>query len=149
MSDNISHKELVDKGALFLTQIKNWKFRCQYAVTEFKCSGVQEQPDILGFDSCKQILIEVKVSRMDFKRDFKKVCRQLDGCSDLGTFRYYLAPKGIIKVDELPDNWGLLEFDNEIKVIKESGTFIPNQQATTNLYYSIIRRTNKQQILTF
>ncbi|BBI90438.1 hypothetical protein HYO65_gp046 [Tenacibaculum phage PTm1] len=27
----------------------------------------------------------------------------------MGDFRFFIAPKGMIKVDELPNNWGLIE----------------------------------------
>lgn len=42
----------------------------------------------------------------------------------VGDFRYYMAPPGIIKPDELPKNWGLLEVHSKIiRVIAEAKKF--------------------------
>jgi hypothetical protein len=66
-----------------------------------------ETPDAIGFKSFESILIEVKVSRGDFLRDAKKRHRQ-DG-EGMGDLRYYMAPAGMIKSEEVPAGWGLLE----------------------------------------
>lgn len=51
------------------------------------------------------MLVEVKVSRSDFLRDKHKPHRHTGG---LGDFRYYMCPEGMIKIEDLPDRWGLL-----------------------------------------
>ena len=73
-----------------------------------------EKPDVIGFNKCggNTTLIEVKTSRADFKRDFKKPFR-VDQERGMGTFRYYCCPEGIITRDDLPDNWGLLIYKNK------------------------------------
>ena len=53
-------------------------------------------------------MIEVKVSRSDFFADKKKPERKAGG---VGTYRFYLAPAGLIAVTDLPESWGLLEFN--------------------------------------
>lgn len=52
-------------------------------------------------------MIEVKVTRSDFLADRKKPHRQ--GGKGMGSWRYYMAPEGLISVGELPDGWGLIE----------------------------------------
>lgn len=67
-----------------------------------------EQPDVLGITSYgKSILVEVKVSRSDFRADFKKPWRK-DGAG-IGDVRVYLVPEGLVNVDEVPYGWQLWE----------------------------------------
>lgn len=68
----------------------------------------REVPDVLGFlPNGDSILIEVKRSLQDFKRDAKKNHRQSIG---MGFTRYYLTPTGLLKETDLPDDrWGWLE----------------------------------------
>lgn len=69
-----------------------------------------EQPDVIGWVGLGYSwLIEVKVSRADFLKDKKKFQR-LYPEKGMGDERYYLAPAGLIKLSELPDRWGLLEW---------------------------------------
>lgn len=85
---------------------------CIVAVSECKPFDNGEIPDALGFRSVgweeHSVLVEVKVSRADFLADAKKPHR-IDPALGLGAFRYYLAPAGLIAVDELPSGWGLIE----------------------------------------
>ena len=57
----------------------------------------------------RQVLVEVKVSRADFRADLAKPHRR-DPALSGGTYRYYLAPAGLLAVDELPPRWGLIEY---------------------------------------
>ncbi|MFT0546998.1 hypothetical protein ACMHYO_11720 [Allopusillimonas ginsengisoli] len=85
---------------------------CAVAVSECASGWVGERPDAIGFrftghaPTDGSVLVEVKVSRADFLADAKKPHRSGDG---LGSWRYYMAPKGLIQVDDLPPGWGLLE----------------------------------------
>lgn len=67
-----------------------------------------EQPDALGFRSGVSVLIECKTSRPDFLADKKKKFR-VDPAMGMGDWRFFLTPKGLISVSELPEGWGLLE----------------------------------------
>jgi hypothetical protein len=44
----------------------------------------------------------------DFKADARKQARNEDGFG-LGDFRYFMVPAGLVKPEELPARWGLLE----------------------------------------
>jgi hypothetical protein len=67
-----------------------------------------EYPDVLGFGSYgHSVLIEVKVSRSDFLCDKKKKFRMYPE-QGMGRYRFYMCPAGLIKPEELPNNWGLI-----------------------------------------
>lgn len=67
-----------------------------------------ERPDIFTADETGHTSVfEVKVSRSDWLSDRKKKWRR-PGCG-LGYWRAFIAPAGLIDVDEVPDNWGLIE----------------------------------------
>lgn len=67
----------------------------------------RERVDCIGYRHQCSVLIEVKVSKNDFFADNKKPERISGG---VGTYRFYLAPAGMINISELPPKWGLLEF---------------------------------------
>ncbi len=67
-------------------------------------------PDVIGWkNSCRSVLIECKISRSDFLADREKPFRK-NPENGMGCERFYLAPHGMIKKDELPRSWGLLEY---------------------------------------
>jgi hypothetical protein len=66
-------------------------------------------PDAIGWKhACHSVLVECKVSRSDFLADRAKPFRSKPG-KGIGCERFYLAPRGLIRTDELPEGWGLLE----------------------------------------
>jgi len=71
--------------------------------------------DVMGFRADASILIECKTSRSDFLADKNKPERrgEIEG---YGNYRLYLAPKGILKLTDLPVGWGLLEVNEKNKV---------------------------------
>jgi len=99
----VTHSKLVDLAVWWLRH-----YRCGVVLSEQACiSG--EMPDAIGWKkACHSVLIECKVSRPDFLADREKPCRQKPEIG-VGCERYYLAPKGLIRVPELPPGWGLLE----------------------------------------
>jgi len=79
-----------------------------------------EHPDVIGFstDSHYTVVIEVKVSRADFIADSHKSHRVNIG---MGRLKYFCCPDGMIKPEELHQDWGLLYLrDGKIVLIKES-----------------------------
>lgn len=102
---------------------------CVVALSECRTGFRCEVPDAIGFrTSDKQIssiLVEVKTSRADFLADINKPHRHSGG---VGDWRYYLAPEGLISIDELPDKWGLLEVNKRghIKVISGLALYYSN-----------------------
>lgn len=109
-----------------------------------------EIPDAWGLDSCGDTcVIEVKVSRADFLRDRKKYHRRRPEVG-MGNWRYYMAPVGLIKPEELPECWGLLEVHG--RIIKKAVQAGLNQGALQHkvdmaFMYSILRRLDCAGIL--
>jgi hypothetical protein len=109
-----------------------------------------ERPDAIGFRSNASCLIEVKVSRADFLVDTKKKFRK-DPAMGIGDWRFYMCPPGLIRVEDLPEGWGLL-YVVEGKVKKVHGwppntrwAAAPfagrsNQKAERDIMYSALRR---------
>jgi len=95
----MTHKELVQVAYKWL--LKNGGVG--FAFKELY-STAAEIPDVIGFDSWKSVVIEVKVSRSDFLNDKKKKHR----AKGMGNYRLFCCPTGLIKMEELPDKWGLI-----------------------------------------
>lgn len=74
--------------------------------TEFQGGYQQERPDAILFKTLESFLIETKISRADFLRDFKKPFRAKG--RGIGKYRYFACPTGLIKPEELPEKWGLI-----------------------------------------
>lgn len=150
------HYQLCCLGAKFLKSRKNaepWETPNKYVVVEL-VTLTAENPDIWATNGYQTTLVEVKTSHADFLADKKKWVRSeaadiADKC--LGNFRYYLCPAGVIAINELPDKWGLLEFDGKNIIKKKSATY---QKSSTDaellVLTSIMRRCGiKQQIFNF
>jgi len=139
----MKHDELVELGAKYLEGYRTacGKSMPAHAVVTTGI-GSGETPDVLAFyGSGHTTLIEVKVSRADFLKDGKKWFRRRPE-RGMGNRRYYLAPAGLIKVEELPDKWGLMELRGEkIKVVKlAEHTTDVCKYAEISVLMSLIRR---------
>lgn len=95
----MTHSELVEIAYEWLL-----KKNCGFAFKELH-SLTSEIPDAIGFKSTCSILLECKVSRSDFLADKRKTHKKGLG---MGNFRFYICPTGLIKKEDLPDNWGLI-----------------------------------------
>lgn len=96
------------------------RYRCGVVLSEQACvSG--EMPDAIGWKkACHSVLVECKVSRPDFLADRDKPFRRIPE-SGVGCERFYLAPHGLIRIEELPAGWGLLAVNGrEIERVKPS-----------------------------
>ena len=83
-------------------------YRCGIVLSEQSCAS-GETPDVIGWKGkCRSVLIECKISRADFLADREKPFRR-DPAQGMGCERFYLAPRGLIALTELPRGWGLLE----------------------------------------
>jgi len=149
----VLHTELVALAGRWLAK------GCKIAVTEVQTYST-ELPDCFGWQNgqihwlndeyvAKEVgfifttLVEVKVSRSDFLADFKKPHRlvQKDG---MGNYRYYCCPDGMIKPDELPENWGLLyERNGKIKSIKTAKFVESNKSGELWLLYNAAYKGKK------
>jgi hypothetical protein len=100
----MTHAQLVERAVRWLR-----RYRCGVVLSEQACvSG--EMPDAIGWkQACHSVLVECKVTRADFVADRTKPFRQKPE-TGVGSERFYLAPAGLVKIEELPAGWGLLEF---------------------------------------
>ncbi len=113
----LTHRQLCDLAV-------NWLKRpasrngpgCQVAFSESRGDWSGEMPDAIGFRAAVyrecSVLIEVKISRADFLNDRRKPHR-LEPATGMGVYRYFMAPTGLIAVDELPERWGLIEVNDK------------------------------------
>lgn len=100
------HSQLVRAAAAWLSA----RQRCTVVATEM-ASACGETPDAIGWKGHVSTLVECKASRQDFRADREKWFRQAVA-KGLGQYRYFLAPKGLLKLSDLPPKWGLLEFES-------------------------------------
>lgn len=112
-ADKRLHKELCNVAVKWLKRAQSAGGPgCVIALSECRSGYNGEVPDAIGFrytghaPTDGSVLVEVKASRADFRADHKKPHRTTGG---VGSWRYYLAPQGLITLDELPLGWGLLE----------------------------------------
>jgi hypothetical protein len=67
-------------------------------------------PDAIGWKrACHSVIVECKVTRSDFLADRAKPFR-LKPDQGVGCERFYLVPAALVRPDELPVGWGLLEY---------------------------------------
>jgi hypothetical protein len=101
----MTHAQLVEKAVRWLRH-----YRCGVVLSEQACvSG--EMPDAIGWKrACHSVLIECKITRSDFLVDRAKPFR-LKPDQGVGCERFYLVPVGLVRPEELPQGWGLLEHD--------------------------------------
>ncbi len=135
---NVTHAKLVSMAVAWLR-----RYRCGVVLSEQACvSG--EMPDAIGWKkACHSVLVESKVSRGDFLADRGKPFRQKPE-GGVGCERYYLAPRGLIRIEELPAGWGLLEVSGrEIERVKPSAKNLRSAvgfQNEMNLLLASLRR---------
>ena len=112
------HYQLCCEGARFLKSRKNvegWESPNKYVAVEI-ITLTAEKPDIWATNGYHTTLVEVKTSHSDFLADQKKWVRSKEAekaDKQLGNYRYYLCPAGVIDVSEIPENWGLLVWDEK------------------------------------
>ena len=132
------HEELVERAAIWLAR------RCPVVVTELV--STRETPDAIGWTTDGfSVLVEVKVSRNDFRQDEQKTHRRLKKYGyGMGDAKYYLAPKGMLEADDLPDGWGLLEpYRRHCKTVLEAKRTVTKTMGHRNeigLLLSLLRR---------
>ena len=134
----VTHAKLVSMAVDWLR-----RYRCGVVLSEQACvSG--EMPDAIGWKkACHSVLVECKASRPDFLADRGKPFRRKPE-TGVGCERYYLAPKGLIRIEELPPGWGLLEgCGREIEKVRRSAKNLRSEigfQCEMNLLLASLRR---------
>lgn len=111
----MTHAQLVEKAVRWLRS-----YRCGVVLSQQACTS-GEMPDAIGWKkACHSVMVECKVARADFLVDREKPWRQKPE-RGVGSERFYLSLPGLIKVQELPAGWGLLEFRRgRLEMIQES-----------------------------
>ena len=139
----MKHDDLTLLGAKWLKQhTKNIIVpNCREIAIDLSTATITgEQPDIIGWCSWASVLIETKVSRPDFLADKKKSFR-INPNLGVGNFRYYLVPEGLIKENELPDNWGMLCYSNSgIEIRRAANKVKSNLDCERTILLSLMRR---------
>lgn len=126
---NKTHAELVKQGERWLRSAGNPSLmtlrtsshlqpaRCGVVLCELT-SRACETPDVIGWREGFSVLLEIKTSRSDYYRDRAKGFRAHPE-RGMGNYRFFLAQKGLLDGDNLPDNWGLLEVvGRSVKVVR-------------------------------
>jgi hypothetical protein len=127
----ITHEKLVKKA-------RAWLLR-EHGLVISEMASIGEQADAIGF-SKYSTLIECKTSRADFLADLKKYFRRSPEAG-MGDARYYFTPPGLIRREELPAGWGLLELHGErIYKVAEAKSVPKDHRAEMGLLVSALRR---------
>jgi hypothetical protein len=134
----MSHAQLVRLAEKWLRS-----YRCGVVLSEQACV-TGEMPDAIGWKrACHSVLVECKVSRADFLVDRAKPWRTKPELG-VGCERFYLAPTGLLREDEMPPGWGLLAWRNrKIEMIKPAKKNLRSEQgfaAEMNLLLASLRR---------
>lgn len=100
----VTHNELIGRAIHWLCKSR----RCLIVVTRAALKAT-ELPDAIGWmGDGRSYLLECKTSRDDFFRDQLKPHRRFPELG-VGNERWYLTPPGLVRPQEVPDHWGLLE----------------------------------------
>lgn len=143
------HSRLVECGRKWLNRpyknaVRYGHGRCSTILCELMTIA-GEIPDVIGWESNRSILIEAKTSKTDFFKDKDKPWRMMPELG-MGDLRYFIADKGVIPVDKLPDKWGLLEvFNGKIEVTKDAEHIGGNKNHEIIMLLSHIRRISARQ----
>ena len=104
----MTHEKLVTKGVAWLR-----RYGCGVILSEQSCAS-GETPDAIGWKrGCHSVLVECKASRADFLIDREKPFRRKPE-SGMGCERFYLTPAELLRTEDLPVGWGLLELRGRI-----------------------------------
>ncbi|MGA8150027.1 MAG: hypothetical protein WB952_03700 [Terriglobales bacterium] len=111
----MTHSQLVQRAVEWLRA-----YRCGVVLSEQACAS-GEMPDAIGWKrACHSVLVECKISRGDFLADREKPFRQKSH-RGMGCERFYLTPPGLLRREDLPPGWGLLEYRNrKVSIIQAS-----------------------------
>jgi hypothetical protein len=152
--DKSFHTELVDMAYEWV--LKSTSCGCAFKeLNSLACNG--EYPDVIGFGSGgHSVLVECKVSRNDFVKDKCKSFRMSPNLG-MGTQRYYLCPRNVIQIEDLPKGWGLIwAVKSKPKVIyspykgnigERHEGFNKNMKAEHGLMYSVLRRLHLRGLI--
>lgn len=136
----MTHDDLVIRGVKWFKNNQNSEMRFPIILPEYKCYA-NSIPDVIGLNHHSTAVIECKVSRADYFADNNKGHRHYR--TQLGNYRYYLVPIGLINIDEVNEGWGLLYCHEHKITIEKESQYFPIDTTRPQEYqvmYSIIRR---------
>lgn len=136
----MTHDDLVIRGRNWFKNNAKSTERFPIILTEFGCFA-NSIPDVIGLNHNHTAVIECKVSRADYFADQKKCHRQYP--LQLGNYRYYLCPEGLIKPEEVTGEWGLLYAHAHKITIEKPAVWVSPGLTRPQEYqvmYSLIRR---------
>ena len=125
----MTHAQMVEKAVHWLR-----RYRCGVVLSEQACVN-GEMPDAIGWKRAHHsVLLECKVSRADFLADRAKPFR-LKPQQGVGCERFYVTPAELVRPEELPAGWGLLEYRHgRIETVRASET---NLRTATGFRYEM------------
>ena len=135
------HKKLIEIGRKYLLNHQISGFCKSSIVASEIVISCGECADVIGWSNAQSILLEAKTSREDFKKDSKKWFRMFPE-RGVGDLRLYIAPKGLIKIEELPEYWGLIEVNEKLKprMVQKPVKQKSDKRAEILILSSIIKR---------
>jgi hypothetical protein len=134
----MTHQNLVEKAVAWLR-----RYGCGVVLSEQSCAS-GETPDAIGWKrGCHSVVVECKLSRADFLADQEKPFR-LKPEVGMGCERFYFTPAGLLRAEEVPVGWGLLELrSREVEVTRPSSTKLRSARGfryEMNLLLASLRR---------
>src|ERR1700685_1915350 len=94
-----------------------------------------EMPDAIGWKRANHsVLVECKVTRADFLADRAKPFRSKPA-RGVGCERFYLTPANLLRPEELPACWGLLEIRG--RTVEMLHPSVKNLRSATGLRYEM------------
>jgi len=111
----MTHAQLVEKAGRWLRA-----YRCGVVLSEQACAS-GEMPDAIGWKRASHsVMVECKITRADFLADRDKPWRRKPE-SGVGCERFYLTPADLVRSEEIPAGWGLLELRKHgVEMVKAS-----------------------------
>ncbi len=98
-----AHADLVKRAVRWLRR----ECGCSRIFAEF-AGATAEIPDAIGWRFGNSHLVEVKTSRADYRADLAKP-RHARPDAGMGLRRWFFMPEGLVRPDEVPAGWGLVE----------------------------------------
>ena len=125
----MTHSQLVERAVRWLRS-----YRCGVVLSEQACAS-GEMPDAIGWKRASHsVLVECKITRADFLADRAKPFRSKPE-RGVGCERFYLTPANLLRPEELPQGWGLLEIrDRTVEMLHPS---VKNLRSATGLRYEM------------
>lgn len=143
--EEFTHEDLRKMAVRWLTTTR----KCSVVLSEL-VTFAGEIPDAIGWHNGSSILVEVKVSRADFRRNADK-CFIRAG-RGMGNRRYFMTPDRLVTEQDLGDgcDYGLLYVTSEgrIKLIKEAARRETEHSGEICMLVSALRRVRTREYLT-